>query len=208
MPLETWIAFTAESVVVLVVPGPTVLLVVSYALGQGWRTAPPMAVGVALGNFTAMTLSLLGLGTLLSASATLFALLKWGSAAYLVYLGIKLWQAGGTLDAVPRTGASSTSRMVGHAWLVTALNPKSLTFFVDFLPSFLNPQAGFFHQMVIFESTFVSLSFVNAIGYALAASRGRAFVSNPRTVAIVNKVGGGLLILGGAATVALPGPQT
>ena len=57
MSFETWLAFTAASTILLLIPGPTVLLVVSYALGQGWRTALPMAVGVALGDFTAMTLS-------------------------------------------------------------------------------------------------------------------------------------------------------
>jgi threonine/homoserine/homoserine lactone efflux protein len=60
MTFESWAAFTAASTVLLIIPGPTVLLVVSYALGQGWRTALPMAVGVALGDFTAMTLSLAG----------------------------------------------------------------------------------------------------------------------------------------------------
>jgi threonine/homoserine/homoserine lactone efflux protein len=57
MAIETWLAFVAASTILLVIPGPTVLLVVSYALGQGWRTALPTAVGVALGDFTAMTLS-------------------------------------------------------------------------------------------------------------------------------------------------------
>ena len=65
---KSWLAFTAASTVLLLIPGPTVLLVVSYALGQGWRTALPMAVGVALGDFTAMTLSMLGVGALLAAS--------------------------------------------------------------------------------------------------------------------------------------------
>jgi threonine/homoserine/homoserine lactone efflux protein len=60
--LSLWAAFVAASSILLVIPGPTVLLVVSYALGQGWRTALPMAIGVALGDFTAMTLSMLGLG--------------------------------------------------------------------------------------------------------------------------------------------------
>ena len=77
MSFETWAAFAAASTVLLVIPGPTVLLVVSYALGQGWRTALPMAIGVALGDFTAMTLSMLGLGALLATSATLFTVLKW-----------------------------------------------------------------------------------------------------------------------------------
>ena len=202
MSFEAWAAFAAASTVLLVIPGPTVLLVVSYALGQGWRTALPMAVGVALGDFTAMTLSMLGLGALLATSATLFTLLKWLGAAYLVYLGLKLWRAGGTLDAPPRTDAASAARMLGHAWLVTALNPKSITFFVAFLPAFLDPAADFLTQMLVFETTFLVLAFANAVGYALVASRARRFAGNPRVIGVVNKVGGGLLIGAGATTVA------
>src|SRR5215468_1753383 len=194
MTLELWAAFVAASSILLVIPGPTVLLVVSYALGQGWRTALPMAVGVALGDFTAMTLSMLGLGALLAASATLFTALKWIGAAYLVWLGIKLWRAGSTLRTAPRTDAVSAAKMLGHAWLVTALNPKSITFFVAFLPAFLDPHADFLTQMVIFEATFLLLAFANAFGYALVATRARNLVANPRAIGVVNKVGGGLLI--------------
>src|SRR5215510_11672856 len=110
MAVETWLAFVGASVVLLIIPGPTVLLVVSYALGQGWRTALPMAVGVALGDFTAMTLSMLGVGALLATSAALFTALKWIGACYLVWLGIKLWRAGGTLDAQPRHQRASAAR--------------------------------------------------------------------------------------------------
>ena len=145
MTFESWAAFTAASAILLIIPGPTILLVVSYALGQGWRTALPMAVGVALGDFTAMTLSMLGIGALLAASATVFTILKWIGAAYLIYLGVKLFRAGGALDAQPRTDAVSAAKMMGHAWLVTALNPKSITFFVAFLPQFLEQERGFSH---------------------------------------------------------------
>jgi threonine/homoserine/homoserine lactone efflux protein len=208
MTFESWAAFTAASAVLLIIPGPTVLLVVSYALGQGWRTVLPMTVGVALGDFTAMTLSMLGLGALLATSATLFTILKWVGAAYLVYLGLRLWRAGGTLDAAPRTDAVSAAKMLGHAWLVTALNPKSITFFVAFLPAFLNPKADFLTQMVVFETTFLVLAFANAFGYALVAARARGFVANPRAIGVVNKVGGGLLIGAGAATVTLAGARS
>ena len=208
MTFESWAAFTAASTVLLIIPGPTVLLVVSYALGQGWRTALPMAVGVALGDFTAMTLSMLGLGALLAASATLFTLLKWVGAAYLIYLGVKLWRAGGALEAAPRTDAVSAGRMLGHAWLVTALNPKSITFFVAFLPAFLDPRADFLTQMLVFETTFLLLAFANAFGYALVAAHARGFVSNPRAIGVINKVGGGLLIGAGAATVTFAGPRS
>ncbi len=208
MAFETWLAFTAASAILLLIPGPTVLLVVSYALGQGWRTALPMAIGVALGDFTAMTLSMLGLGALLATSATLFTILKWVGGAYLVWLGIKLWRAGGALNAVPRSDAASGAKMLGHAWLVTALNPKSITFFVAFLPAVLDPKADFLTQMIVFEATFLVLAFANAFGYALVASRARRLIVSPRAVGVVNKAGGTLLIGAGVATVTLAGART
>lgn len=203
MPLETWAAFAAASAVLLIIPGPTILLVVSYALGQGWRTALPMAVGVALGDFTAMTLSMLGIGALLAASASVFTILKWIGAAYLIYLGIKLFRAGGTMRAEPRNTASSSIRMMAHAWLVTALNPKSITFFVAFLPQFIDRYGDFWTQMAIFEATFLALAFANAFGYALVAARARDLVRNPRAIGIFNKTGGTLLVGAGIATVAI-----
>ena len=203
MSFEAWAAFTAASAVLLIIPGPTILLVVSYALGQGWRAALPMAIGVALGDFTAMTLSMLGIGALLAASATVSTILKWIGAAYLVYLGIKLWRAGGALDAEPRTDRTSTVRMVGHAWLVTALNPKSITFFVAFLPQFLSRDADFLTQMIVFEATFLVLAFANAFGYALAASRTRELVANPRAIRLFNRAGGTLLVGAGVATASM-----
>jgi threonine/homoserine/homoserine lactone efflux protein len=208
MTLETWLAFTAASAVLLVIPGPTILLVVSYALGQGWRTALPMAVGVALGDFTAMSLSLLGLGALLAASATLFTVLKWMGAAYLVWLGVKLWRAGGALDAKPRTDAASALKMLGHAWLVTALNPKGLTFFIAFLPQFIDPRAALVPQVSVFATTFLVLAFANAFIYALVASRARRVVRSPRAVGLINKAGGSLLIGAGIATVGLRAGQS
>lgn len=208
MPFETWLAFTAAAAVLLVIPGPTILLVVSYALGQGWRTALPMAVGVALGDFTAMTLSLLGLGALLAASATVFTILKWIGAAYLVWLGIKLWRVGGSLDVTPRTDAASSLKMLGHAWLVTALNPKGLVFFVAFLPQFIDPTLAFLPQVSVCAATFLILAFANVLTYALIASRARQAVRNPRTMGLINKAGGSFLIGAGIATVALKAGQS
>jgi threonine/homoserine/homoserine lactone efflux protein len=102
---------------------------------------------------------------------------------------------------VPRNG--SGRRPWAVAWLVTALNPKSITFFVAFLPAFLDPHADFLIQMLVFDTTFLVLAFGNAFGYALVASRARGFVANPRALKIVNRTGGGLLIGAGIATVTL-----
>jgi threonine/homoserine/homoserine lactone efflux protein len=205
MAWESWLAFTAATAVLLVIPGPTILLVISYALGQGWRSALPMAIGVALGDFTAMTVSMLGLGALLATSATVFTILKWIGAAYLIWLGVKLWRAGGALNAAPRTDRASAVKMLAHAWIVTALNPKSITFFVAFLPQFLDPQGAFLEQMIIFEATFLVLAFANALTYAVVASRARAAIRNERVIGTVNRVGGSLLIGAGVLTASLRG---
>lgn len=148
----------------------------------------PSAVGVALGDFTAMTLSMLGIAALLAASATLFTVFKFAGAAYLIWLGVKLWRAGGSLNAQPKTDASSSVKMVGHAWLVTALNPKSITFFIAFLPQFIDPRADYWTQMLIFEVTFLALAFANSFTYRLIASRARSLVSNDKAIGMFNKV--------------------
>ena len=93
MALETWLAFVAATAVMLAIPGPTILLVIGQSLGGGTRAAAPLVAGVALGDLTAMTLSLAGLGALLAASALLFSVLKYAGAAYLIWLGIRMWRA-------------------------------------------------------------------------------------------------------------------
>jgi threonine/homoserine/homoserine lactone efflux protein len=207
MSIETWLAFTAASAVLLVIPGPTILLVISYALGRGMRVALPVAVGVALGDFTAMTLSMLGVGALLATSAVLFTALKWAGAAYLIWLGIMLWRAGGSLDASPRSDAAPPLRMLAHAWLVTALNPKSLTFFVAFLPQFIDRGGDFWTQMLVFETTFICLAFANAVGYGLVASRARGLLRSERAVGLFNRAGGTLLIGAGLAAASVRSSQ-
>jgi threonine/homoserine/homoserine lactone efflux protein len=200
MSVEHYLAFVTATMILLVIPGPTILLVVSYALGQGWRAALPTAIGVALGDLTAMTLSLFGVGALLLASATLFTALKWLGAAYLFWLGFKLFRAGGTLDAKPIEGKSPALKMVGHAWLVTALNPKSITFFVAFVPQFVDRSAPFAPQAAVMVATFVVLAFANAFAYALAASRARKTFANPKAIKAFNRTGGTLLMGAGVAT--------
>jgi threonine/homoserine/homoserine lactone efflux protein len=196
---EIWAAFATASALLLVIPGPTVLLVVSYAMGRGWKVAAPMACGVALGDLTAMTLSMLGIGALLASSAALFTALKWIGAAYLVWMGVKLWRSGDAVRTRARTDAVPAGRMLAHAWLVTVLNPKSIVFFVAFLPQFIDPARNFWLQMLVFEATFVTLAFTNAFGYALLGARAGRLAASPRAMRLVNRAGGTALIAAGAA---------
>lgn len=205
MSVEVWLAFVAASAVLLAIPGPTVLLVISYALGHEKRTATATVAGVALGDFTAMTASMLGLGALLATSAALFTALKWIGAAYLVYLGLKLWRAPVASNEGPAEAASAPKerpvRIFLHAYAVTALNPKSIIFFVAFLPQFLNHAEPLASQMVVFEATFLVLATANATVYGLLASLARQTIRKPRVQRLVNRTGGSLMIGAGLLAV-------
>jgi threonine/homoserine/homoserine lactone efflux protein len=203
MSLEAWLAFAAASAIMLAIPGPTILLVVSYALGHGRRTALATVSGVALGDFTAMTASLFGLGAVLAASAMLFTVLKWIGGAYLIWLGIKLWRAPLITEPVADNDNLPEERSLKiflHAYIVTALNPKSIVFFVAFVPQFLNPAKPFFEQMVIMELTFLVLAAINASTYALLANAARGLIRKASVQRAVNRTGGTLLIAAGAVT--------
>jgi threonine/homoserine/homoserine lactone efflux protein len=203
MTLAAWFAFAVASTILLLIPGPTVLLVVSYALTQGRKVAVAMAAGVALGDFTAMTLSLAGLGALLLTSATMFTVLKWIGAAYLVYLGVRLWMAKPVLPDTDEAPSASPRAIFGHAFVVTALNPKSIAFFVAFVPQFIDHTTALLPQLAIMEATFVTLAAINALAYALAADQLRLKVRRPGVLKWMNRAGAGCLVGMGAATAAL-----
>lgn len=204
MPLDLWLAFVAASAVLLAIPGPTIILVLSYALSRGRRVAVATAAGVALGDFIAMTASLLGLGALVLASAALFTALKWLGAAYLVWLGVKLLRARPDVALGLDVAADLPARGVfGHAAAVTALNPKSIAFFIAFVPQFLRPEAPLAPQFAILIATFVTLGALNALAYALLAAKMRDRMRRPAARLVLNRLGGGALIGMGVLTAAL-----
>jgi threonine/homoserine/homoserine lactone efflux protein len=194
MPLEHWLAFALASAILVAIPGPTVLLVISHALGHGRKSAAATVAGVALGDFTAMTASMLGLGAFLAASATLFTALKLVGAVYLVYMGVKLWRAPVALPGVAAPTETNARRIFAHAYVVTALNPKSIVFFIAFLPQFFATGRPVLPQMIIFEATFLVLATLNAAIYGIAASAARRTIRKPGVQRAVNRVGGSFLI--------------
>jgi threonine/homoserine/homoserine lactone efflux protein len=200
MTLAQWLPFALASAILVAIPGPTVLLVVSYALGHGRKYALATTAGVGLGDLTSMTASMLGLGMLLAASAELFMVLKWVGAAYLFYLGIKLWRAPVMdPDAVRAPEEVRTSRIVAHAYAVTTLNPKSIIFFVAFVPQFIDPHVASVSQIAVFEATFVGIAAFNAFAYAMLASVARRVIRRPAVQRTVNRTGGALLMGAGVA---------
>ena len=204
MILETWITYVIAAAVVLVIPGPTIILVTSQAIAHGRRAVLPLAAGVTVGDFTAMTFSLLGLGAILAASAALFSLLKWVGAVYLVFLGIKLLRSN---LAVTETNSINTefssNSLFKSAFVVTALNPKGIAFFVVFLPQFINPAVEPNHQLLILGATFLVMASINATLYGFFAGHLRDTMRNSRVRRWFNRCGGSALIGAGIFTAAM-----
>lgn len=198
MSLELWLAFVAASAVLLIIPGPTILTVISYSVAHGRRANLPLVAAVALGDSTALVVSLLGLGALLAASAFWFTVVKLAGGLYLLYLGIKLLRAGispAALVAPPVPG--SYWRLFANTYLVTALNPKGIVFFVAFLPQFMNPGVAAGPQLWVLAATFVVMATLNATLYAVFAGAARNLLASPRAQRRFNLAGGSLLCVAG-----------
>jgi threonine/homoserine/homoserine lactone efflux protein len=202
MSFEHWLAFVLTSVVILIIPGPTILLVIGDALAHRGRSAFATVAGVAAGDLTAFTLSMAGLGAVLATSATLFTALKWIGAAYLIYLGVQALRSASHAGAreVPVQAGSGRKRFA-KAWLVTALNPKSIVFFVAFVPQFIDAGRAFWPQAVVLIPTFVVMASVNAAVYALLARSLATRLTTSRAQANVQRAGG-LTLIGAGALIA------
>lgn len=203
MGLGGWSAFAAACLIVLIIPGPTILLVVAYAMSIGRTAALAVVAGVALGDLVAMTLSVIGLGALMQSSALLFSILKWIGAAYLIWLGLTLWRAPPALlreAEEPAPPALAPRKIFARAFAVTATNPKSIVFFVAFVPQFVTPGAAAAPQLALMTITFVVLAAVNAAAYGLMAERLRRLLKTVRAARLANRIGGGALMGLGVAT--------
>jgi threonine/homoserine/homoserine lactone efflux protein len=193
--LHTMGAFVTAAVLLLVMPGPTDTLVVSYVLTRGRRSALASVPGVCLGYIVSLTLTLLGLGALLMTSAELFNALKIAGAVYLIYLGIKTWRAPvpETLDDDGRL-ARDKGRMFAQAFVVTALNPAGIMFYVAFFPQFIDLNRPLMPQMVALGACFVVLGTLNSALYATLAAQVRGFIHSYRARKTINRATGGVLI--------------
>ncbi len=200
---ELWLAYIAASCMVLIIPGPTVLLLLTTGMAHDKRAALSAVPGVVLGDAVAMTLSLAGLGALMAASAQLFTLVKWAGALYLVYLGVRMWRSPAHTPE-PQNARPDTA-LTGRAsarrgFLVTVLNPKPIIFFTAFLPQFMNPQASYAMQAFTMGAAFLVLSGCNASLYALAGSRAAAFFHSPGRARLLGRAGGTALVGAGVYT--------
>jgi threonine/homoserine/homoserine lactone efflux protein len=170
--LSTVLLFVAATMALLIVPGPAVVYIITRTVTQG-RTAGLLSVlGIHVGSIVYVVLTAFGMSALLHASSTAFEIVKWLGVAYLVWLGIqKLRELRGDDGTVAEPPPMSKARIFGQGVLVNVLNPKTLVFFVAFLPQFVAPGHGStVSQLLFFGIGFIVLGIISDGSYALLAS--------------------------------------
>ncbi|MDQ7018485.1 MAG: LysE family translocator [Robiginitomaculum sp.] len=177
MNMHIWLTFVLASTLLLATPGPTVLVAVSHALKKGRLAAWSIVLGATLGDFVAMTGSLLGAGAILNASALLFSLLKWFGAAYLIWMGAQLiFTSSRAATLQKKIAPPDTARMFSNAFATTALHPGGFVFFIAFVPLFINSARPALLQFALLEVTFLTLAALNITVWVFLASAARKFL--------------------------------
>ena len=194
MNWELFAAFLLITMILVITPGPIVTLVIATGASQGMRAALITVAGTTLGNAVLLTAIAFGLSVVLKNAATLFEILRWAGAAYLIWLGIQAWRHAG------EGGATLAPR--GHVhfrrgFMVALSNPKTIAFFTAFLPQFVDPSLPVERQLAVMCAVSVVVAAFMDAGWAVAAGLGRAWFMKSWRAKLLGRLSGVALIGGG-----------
>lgn len=206
------LAFLAASIVIVAIPGPSVLFTIGRALSGGRRAALLTVLGNALGVLAQVIALAVGLGPLIAASATAYTVVKVVGAGYLIWLGISAIRHRGDLAASFKAGTpvvTPTLHALRQGFLVGVTNPKTIVFFSALLPQFIDRREPVWSQFVILGLVFFAVAIVSDSLVALAAGAVRNQVaSRPERVGWLGGVGGALMTGLGVFTLLSSRPTT
>lgn len=195
MTLELYLAYIAASVLIVIVPGPTVTVIVANSLAHGARAGLLNVAGTQLGLALMIGVLLVGLTSIIETMGWWFDWLRLAGAAYLIWIGYKLIRSSGTIDA----GDSAPTPRGGfflQGFLVILSNPKALLFFGAFIPQFVDPGRDYVLQVILLGATFMAVATVLDATYAVLSGGAGAFLTRQR-VRLVSRISGAFLIGGG-----------
>lgn len=201
IPTENLLAFMLTSLVIIVIPGPSVLFVIGRAIALGRRAGVLSVVGNALGTIPAIIAVAFGVGAIVASSVVAFTVIKIVGALYLVYLGIQAIRHRHAHIPGIQQRPARTRTLLAEGFIVGLTNPKTIAFFVAVLPQFVDPAAGpVWMQLLMLGLVFEALALASDSIWALAAGTARAwFARSPRRISTLSATGGVMMIgLGGA----------
>jgi threonine/homoserine/homoserine lactone efflux protein len=205
MSLDQYGLYLVAVLIAVLTPGPAVMLGITNSIRHNTTTSFIGALGCVSATGLMGALSAMGLGAMIMASAILFDLIRFAGAAYLIWLGIKIWRASGNppVDVVSEQSMPHPGylRCYLRGFLISASNPKSIAFFTALFPMFLDPEAPLMTQFAVLDTTFVLLSFASIMGYSFLAARSKnVLLGSARRW--FNRVAGGIFISFGLALAA------
>lgn len=194
----TLVTFTLACIAIVIVPGPSVTVIIANSLRQGSRAGLMNVAGTQFGLLIMLVILALGLQTIVAAIGHVFVYLKLLGAAYLIYLGVQLWKSDGKL-ADPKAMNAKTRSMKGYFWqgfFVIWANPKALLFFGAFIPQFVNPTGNAVLQTMVLGGIFMIVATILDTLYALASGKTGTLLSQTN-VRLIERFSGTALIGGG-----------
>jgi threonine/homoserine/homoserine lactone efflux protein len=208
VPTTHLLAFTLTALVLIAIPGPSVLFTVSRAISLGRVAGVATVAGNTVGAFTQVVAVAFGLGPLVERSVALFTVLKLAGACYLIYLGVQAIRHRRSLAEAlgAEVERKTAARLVVDGFTVGVTNPKVIVFFAAMLPQFVDRQAGDVPmQIIMLGAIFAGIALISDSAWALAAGTARAWLaSSPRRLALIGGAGG-LAMIGIGTRLALAG---
>jgi threonine/homoserine/homoserine lactone efflux protein len=209
MSVHTWLAFSLAALVLLVIPGPAVMYIVTRSAAQGRRAGLVSVAGIHVGTVVHVVAAMVGLSAILAASATAFTTIKLIGAGYLIWLGLQSIRAHRSPiddNGEPAVEVRPLSRVFADGVILNILNPKTALFFLSFVPQFIDPTST--HPMLdlaTLGAVFITLGLISDGAYALAGSwvgsalrRSHRFRRSKELVAGTTYIGlGAVVALGG-----------
>ena len=199
MTLASYLALAAAVFVLALTPGPVVVATVARSLFSGLRASAGFVAGVAAVDLAYLLLAVFGLSAISAVLGELFVAVKILGAAYLVYLGIRLWTD--RTHEIPIAGAPAPRRFwksFAEGALVDLANPKIILFYAAFLPTFADLGALGGGEVAIMAAIVVGILVATNLGFAWLASRARTLIRSRRAVKAINRTSGTLMIGAGA----------
>ncbi len=195
MPIETLLSFIAACVAIAIVPGPSVTVIIANSLRHGTGSGLLTVAGTQVGLLLMLAALAAGLATIIDHMGMMFDWIRWLGAAYLIWLGIKLWRADGAMEATA-SGSSAKHGLFWQGLLVVWSNPKALLFFGAFIPQFIDPMQDPLMQTLMLGSIFVVTATMLDSSYAFAAGHAGRWLGGNR-VRYLERISGSFLIGGG-----------
>ncbi len=204
------LTFAVAATLLIVVPGPNLIYIVTRGIDQGRRAAVVSALGVETGMLIHVGAAVLGLSAVLASSELLFNVVRYAGAAYLIWLGVASIRSRPADLTDPAGGRKlSPARLYTQGIVINVLNPKVGLFFLAFLPQFLDPSRGDTSvQILVFGAIFSGIATISDLLYAMASGAIGSWLRRRSSVARLRGKFSGVVYIALGAVVALTGSSS